>query len=117
MLWSLLSRALAVIAVAGLLLVPIVPSTVAMAAAEPMASTAMAIGDDMSCFPQEKPVVPICQKNCPPMASCAAGWLQGAPVAQAFVHPLVVVANTLNPQNDDLLARLSDAPPLRPPRT
>jgi hypothetical protein len=124
MLWSWLSRTLAMLAVAGLLLVPIVPSAIGTAAAQPMTAsqpmgaskTSMAMADDGSCCPQEMPALPSCQKNCPLMVSCAAGWLQGVPFAAAVARPRVNIIETISPRDDELLARLSEAPPLRPPR-
>ncbi len=109
-------RFFAWVAVAGLLLAPIVRP--AMAMNTPIAMEAAAPGyadamDHMPCCPG-KPSLPDCSKDCPLMALCAAAPLHCA-LQTGLIVPLVI-ASMLLPGASPELVSVADVPPRRPPK-
>jgi len=116
-----IGRVLAVLAVVGLVLVPIVRPAMAMSIAMDMHASvgdAMTAGsvvgeDDMPCCPS-KPVLPDCSKDCPLMALCVTAPLHF--VSQAgLIVPLTFVS-IIFPRSHSALASIAQAPPRRPPK-
>jgi hypothetical protein len=114
-----ISRFLAWIAVAGLLLAPM--ARPAMATDTPIAmdgagasdsATADAM-DRMPCCPG-KASLPDCSKDCPLMALCVTAPLHF--VSQAGLPIPLVVASIMLPGASPELASVADAPPRRPPK-
>lgn len=117
---TLFSRLLSVLAVAGLLIAPIVASQ-AKAVAFSMSQVSMndehsmSMPDGMPCCPEQGPVAPDHQKPCPLAVACMMG---AATIVPAVATSLLVLSEGL------VIALLSDpertvlasAPPLRPPR-
>jgi hypothetical protein len=114
-----ISRFLAWIAVAGLLLAPM--ARPAMATDTPIAmdgagasdsATADAM-DRMPCCPG-KPSLPDCSKDCPLMALCVAAPLHCASPT-ALIVPIAIASIMLPGASPDL-ASVDDAPPRKPPK-
>jgi hypothetical protein len=117
---STLGYLLALLAVAGLMLAPLVHGTMAMGTAGhamPMAAATTAGAEiagmaDMPCCPHKAPV-PDCGNDCPFMALCSAMPF-GVPLAGLIV-PLTQ-AGTLSPGDQSGLVGVARAPPRRPPK-
>jgi hypothetical protein len=116
---AVLPRLLSILAVVGLLIVPMAAPSVAMAAAPAGAMEHMAsMPEGMPCCPHEKPAVPDCPKSCPCAALCmAGGCLPYAPVSGASIPARFAVADMKSPGDDVEPERLAEPPPPRPPRT
>ena len=124
--WPSIGLFLALLAVAGLMLAPLVHGTMAMGTAdhamtmadagmapEGMADAQMAgVMADMPCCPHKAPV-PDCGYDCPFMALCSAMPF-GVPLAGLIV-PLTQ-AGTLSPGDQFGLVGVARAPPRRPPK-
>jgi hypothetical protein len=116
-----LSRVVALAAIAGLLLAPMTRLVMAMpmggmqaAASEQMAADSNASAmDDMPCCPG-KPSLPDCEKDCPFTALCSAVVLLGAPQT-SLPLPLTLAAIVL-PGDPSALVSLARAPPRKPPK-
>jgi hypothetical protein len=103
------------LAIAGLLLAPIVLPVAARAAAtDPATQASMAMKGDMPCCPDEVPG-PDCSKDCPLMALCMAKLIQGYPFAAVLRVTFVRLARLL-PADDNRLAGVIALPPDRPPK-
>jgi hypothetical protein len=120
---SAVGRVLAVLAVAGLVLVPIARPAMAMSVGTDMhaglgnamaADSAIAdVADDMPCCPG-KPALPDCSKDCPLMALCITAPLYF--VSQiSLIVPLSFASIIFPPDNSDLVS-IAQAPPRRPPK-
>jgi hypothetical protein len=120
---SAIGRVLAVLAVAGLVLVPIARPAMAMSVTTDVhASIAEAItagpavadaADDMPCCPS-KPVLPDCSRDCPLMALCVTAPLHF--VSQSgLIVPLTFVSIVF-PRAHFHLVSIAQAPPRRPPK-
>jgi hypothetical protein len=117
-------RALAILAVAGLILAPLAGPSMAMpsqmdsamsehAAPEAITSMAMPHGD-MPCCPQDKTPASDSGKDCPLMALCTASLLR--PAALDAPERVLALLGIVVPGNDADLGSLAQAPPPRPPR-
>jgi hypothetical protein len=120
---SVVSHALAVLAVSGLVLVPIVRPAMAMPVATEMHASvgdAVAAGsviadaaDDMPCCPS-KPALPDCSKDCPLMALCVTAPIHF--VSQTgLIVPVTFVAVVFSGARSDLVS-IAQPPPRRPPK-
>jgi hypothetical protein len=115
---SIVGYFLALFALGGLALAPMVRPAMAIPAAatgEPMAaaSTAPSTPDEMPCCPS-KPSVPDCGKDCPFMALCGAAPLYF--VSQAgLIVPLAFVSIRFPGNRSDLVSVVR-APPRKPPK-
>jgi hypothetical protein len=119
---SAIHRALAVLAIAGLILAPLGRPAVAMPSemqgmlsehGTTDAQTGMAMPADMRCCPDKVPASD-CGKDCPLMVLCMASMLQSAPLGIPLYIPLL--AGIVIPGNDTNLGGLAQAPPPRPPK-
>ena len=120
---SAIGRVLAVLAVAGLVLVPITRPAMAMSVATDMHASmgdAMAAGsviadaaDDMPCCPS-KPTLPDCSKDCPLMALCVTAPLYF--VSQTGLIVPVTFVSIVFPRDQSDLVSVAQTPPRRPPK-
>jgi len=115
---STIHRALAVLAIAGLILAPLArPSAETQGAmSAPSATdtlTVMAMPADMPCCPDKTPASD-CGKDCPLMALCITSLLQCKSVGAPLIVPLL--ADILVPADDANLGGLTQAPHPRPPK-
>jgi hypothetical protein len=115
---AILGYFLALLAIGGLALAPMVRSATAMPAtahssmAQPMAAAPAGL-DDMPCCPH-KPALPDCSKDCPLMALCAAAPIHF--VAQtSLIFPVTFVTVVFPGAHSDLVS-IAQAPPRRPPK-
>ena len=117
---TLCSRLFSVLAVAGLLIAPIVASqaeAAAFAMSQGLMSEqhSMSMPDGMPCCPQQGPAAPDSQKSCPFAVACMMGAVTIAPAPSTSVLMLTEGhAHTL--RSDPERTVLASAPPLRPPR-
>jgi hypothetical protein len=114
---SFLRLVFAAVAIAGLLLTPVVAP--AMPAAASMAESmgdhaAMAMPADMLCCPDQAPM-PGCGKDCPFMAACTAPSVYDMPREAVLVLPLAL-ASIVVPGDDASLRGLTQRPPPKPPK-
>jgi len=115
-----ISRFLAWVAVAGLLLAPMArpamatDTPIAMEAVPPASDSATADAmDQMPCCPG-KASLHDCSKDCPLMALCVTAPLHFA--SQISLPVPLAVASIMLPGAFPELASVSDAPPRRPPK-
>jgi hypothetical protein len=115
---AILGYFLALLAVGGLALAPMVRSAMAVPAtahssmAQPMAAPAAGL-DDMPCCPH-KSSLPDCSKDCPLMALCVAAPL--CLMSQtSLIVPLTFVSIVFPGDPPDLLS-VAYAPPRKPPK-
>ncbi|MEP9380194.1 hypothetical protein ABLE91_26035 [Aquabacter sp. CN5-332] len=114
---SLLRRLLAILVVVGLTAGPFAASA-AVGPMEPSAAmTDEAMAGDMPCCPDEKPVLPDCQKLCPLMMSCLTKCFQPGPSASAWDRLALRLTDIIALRDDALPSGLAAEPPPRPPRT
>jgi hypothetical protein len=120
-LWATIRRLLPALAIAGLVLAPIVTPVMAMAAdmqaamsdhADMTGQADMAISDGMPCGPKDQHKD--CAKNCPFMAACMA-QLQSTVPSYGLSAPLMRTS-MIKLHDDRTLDSLSQAPPPRPPK-
>lgn len=114
----LLSRLLAILAIAGLLVSPLalaVAGKMAVESTAPMADMA-SMPEDMPCCPHQNQSPPDCQKNCLFAALCTAQCIPAVPAEAIFVLRSPVQAEPLYPYDDVPRDQRSIAPPRRPPR-
>jgi hypothetical protein len=121
---SAIGRVLAVLAVAGFVLVPIVRPAMAMSAATDMGASignAMAAGSvnadpasEMPCCPSQ-PVVPDCNRDCPLMALCVMAPLYF--VSQTSLVVPVTFISIVFPRDQSDLVSVEKTPPRRPPKS
>ena len=117
---ALFSRLFSVLAVAGLLIAPIVASQAEAAAfAMPQGSMnevhSMSMPDGMPCCPEQGPLAPDHQKSCPFAIACMMGAATIAPAVATSVSVLTE-GQVIAPLSDSERTVLASAPPLRPPR-
>jgi hypothetical protein len=120
---SAIGRVLAVLAVAGLVLVPITRPAMAMPVATDMhvsVGGAMAAGsviadpaNEMPCCPS-KPALPDCSKDCPLMALCGTAPLHF--VSQTGLIVPVTFVSIVFARDHSALVSIPLAPPRRPPK-
>jgi hypothetical protein len=120
---SAIGRVLAVLAVAGLVLVPITRPAMAMSVAGDIHANmgdAVAVGsviadaaDEMPCCPS-KPALPDCSKDCPLMALCGTAPLYFLPQTGLIVP--VTFVSIVFPRDHSALVSIAQAPPRRPPK-
>jgi len=118
---SAIGRFFAVLAIAGLVLAPIVRPAMAMpmdmdmheSMGNPMAANPVA-PDDMPCCPGE-PSFPDCGKDCPLMAFCGAAPLYF--VSQIGLIVPTNFATIIFPSDQSDLGSVAHAPLQRPPNT
>jgi hypothetical protein len=114
-----IGRVLAVLAVVGLVLVPIVRPAMAMSMVmhasigDARAAGSVVGEDDMPCCPS-KPVLPDCSKDCPLMALCAAAPLH-FPSQTGLMVPITFISIVFPRDHSDLVS-IAQAPPRRPPK-
>jgi hypothetical protein len=119
---SLLRRLLAILVIVGLTAGPFAASA-AVGPMEPspaamsMSMTDEAMAGDMPCCPDEKPVLPDCQKLCPLMMSCLAKCFQPGPSASATDRLALRLTDIIGLRDEALPSDLAAEPPPRPPRT
>ncbi len=117
---TLISQMLAVLAVMGLLLTPMVRPASAMPAnmADMMDmagdNTAMDMPADMPCCPDQAPKSD-CTKDCPFLALCISGSVLNLPASAGLLLPLEAM-QLVFPDNNADFASLNYDPPLRPPK-
>jgi len=120
---STIGRVLSILAVLGLVLVPISRPTMAMSVVADMhASMGDAVAadsviadpaDEMPCCPS-KPALPDCSKDCPLMALCVTAPLHF--VSQTgLIVPITFVSIVFWRDHPDLVS-IAQAPPRRPPK-
>jgi len=120
---SAIGHVLAVLAVAGLVLVPITRPAMAMSVAPDMHASmgdAMEAGsdiadaaDEMPCCPS-KPRLPDCSKDCPLMALCGTALLHF--VSQIGLFVPVTFVSIVFPRDHSALVSIAQAPPRKPPK-
>ena len=118
---SAIGRVLAVLAVAGLVPVPITRPVMAMSVATDMHASmgdAMVAGSviadaEMPCCPT-KPTPPDCSKDCPLMALCGTAPLYFLPQTGLIVP--VTFVSIVFPRDHSALVSIAQAPPRRPPK-
>jgi hypothetical protein len=120
---SAIGRVLAVLAVAGFVLAPIVRPAMAMSVATDMHASmgnAMTAGsvivdaaDEMPCCPS-KPAMPDCSKDCPLMALCVTAPLYF--VSQTSLAVPVTFVSIVFPRDQSDLVSIAQTPPRRPPK-
>jgi hypothetical protein len=118
-----MGRVLAVLAVAGLVLVPIKRPAMAMSVATDMHASmgdAMTAGsviadaaDEMPCCPS-KPALPDCSKDCPLIALCGTAPLHF--VTQTGLIISVTFVSIVFPRDHSALVSIAQSPPRRPPK-
>ena len=117
---ALLSRLLSVLAVAGLLIAPIMASQAETAAfAMPQGAMneghSMSMPDGMPCCPEQGPLAPDHQKSCPFAIACMMGAATISPPVAPSVLALTE-GQVIALVSDQERTVLASAPPLRPPR-
>ena len=119
---SALGRILAVLAIVGLALAPVVQPAMAVQASKDMHaamsdSVADAViadaADDMPCCPS-KPALPDCSKDCPLMALCVTAPIHFASQTGLTV-PLTFVSVVFPGAHSDLVS-IAQTPPRKPPK-
>ena len=110
--WVNLRRALAVLALVGLVTTPLATPT---AAAPMQAGMSADMPDGMPCCPEDKPVMPDCAKACPLMMVCVGKVFRTASAEGSALPALAVVA-VIIPADDAMPEGLAQPPPARPPR-
>jgi hypothetical protein len=113
-----LHRALALIALVGLVLAPLTAPAMARGTAS-MAVMSAQDGEavaDMPCCPPEKPVMPDCQKACPLAALCLAKCFSGLVSASAVPNRLGVALAMIS-GDEAAPDTLAHGPPPRPPQS
>ena len=121
---SVIGRAFAVLAIAGLVLAPIVRPAMAMpvdmdldaSMGEPMAAEPVAPAaapNDMPCCPG-KLSLPNCGKDCPLMALCGAAPLHF--VSQISLIVPITFVSIRFPGDQSELVSVAHAPPRKPPK-
>jgi hypothetical protein len=116
--WLAIRRALALLALMGLVLAPLTAPTLASGTAS-MAAMSADNGEamaDMPCCPPEKPVMPDCQKACPLAALCVAKCFSGL-VAASAVPSRLGVALAMIAGDEAAPDTLAHGPPPRPPQS
>ena len=109
---------LALLAIGGLAVAPMVRSAMAMSAtahssmAQAMAAAPAGL-DDMPCCPH-KPSLPDCSKDCPLMALCVTAPLHFA--SQTGLMAPLTFAGIVFPGDQSDLVSVADAPPRKPPK-
>lgn len=118
-LWAFIPRLLSILAVLGLLTVPMaMPSAADAMAAQPMAQMMdmSAMPDDMPCCPDQKQSLPDCQKSCPLATICMAKCFPSV-VQREFALFRLDRAVIVDPYDDQMRDPTTGSPPDRPPRT
>jgi hypothetical protein len=118
---SAIAYLLTLLALAGLLLAPVVRPAMAMSAMDGAAvaevmtvdANGMVMAGDMPCCPGEKSL-PDCSKDCPLLALCVAMPLQHSEQGSLIVRRALV--SVIFPDEPSDLTGLADAPPRRPPK-
>ena len=105
-------RFLVILALAGLLLVPI-GEAIAGPAMPAVLTAGMAV--DMDCCPKQHTPQNDCGKTCPFVALCLTS-LSGLAAAEILFTPRVIASQSLRPGREFQLASLASKPPSRPPR-
>jgi hypothetical protein len=111
--WPILTRALAALALVGLLAAPV---SAPMAAGPAQSGMSMDMAEAMPCCPDDKPVMPDCAKTCPLMMVCLSKCFQPMSAAGSPIPAFALVAVIL-PGNDAVPDGLARPPPARPPRS
>ena len=117
---ALCSRLFSILAVAGLLIAPIVASQAkavafAMSQGSMNEGHSMSMPDGMPCCPEQGPVAPDHEKPCPVAVACMMGTATIAPAAVTSVL-VSTEGQIIGLLNDLERTVLASAPPLRPPR-
>jgi hypothetical protein len=118
-LWAFIPRLLSILAVLGLLTVPMaMPSAAEEMVAQPMAPTMdmSAMPDNMPCCPDQKQSLPDCQKSCPLATICMAKCVPGLAQQEFALFRLDRAAN-VDRYRDRMRKPTTGAPLDRPPRT
>lgn len=113
-----LARFVSVVAVIGLLVIPVgtVAAENAMLAVEQAQAHAMAAMDDMECCPHAKSAMPVCGMDCPLVVICMTS-AAAHPAKADWIHAaLHWSALDFAPFTSDDLASLEAKPPSRPPK-
>jgi hypothetical protein len=116
-----LARFVSVVAVIGVLVIPVstVAAENAMLAVEQAKAHAMAAMDDMDdmeCCPHAKSAMPVCGMDCPLVVICLTS-AAAHPAKADWVHAaLHWSALDFAPFTSDVLASLEAKPPSRPPK-
>ena len=119
---SAFGRILAVLAIVGLALAPVVRPAMAVPVSKDMqaamsgAAVDTVIEDaapDMPCCPN-KPSLPDCSKDCPLMALCVTAPLHFA--SQTGLMAPLTFAGIVFPGDQSDLVSVADAPPRKPPK-
>ncbi len=105
---------LPILAIVGLILGPLAAK--ANASAMAAMSTAAMMGK-MPCYPPVPPLVPDCQKACPPMVGCSAKSMPSASVLSVLEPVLSPVTDVGRPVSDAFGNQLGMKPLIPPPRT
>ena len=115
--WNSFNRLLAILAVVGLLIAPVVASSAAAAMIHmPMGDMhSAAMPEDMPCCPDQGPMAPDQQKSCPFAILCMTSTIAIAPTIVASVL-LPRKGQGIAPHSDMACDVLAQSPPLRPPR-
>lgn len=115
----IISKSLAIFAVVGMLLTPIMRPAIAMPAADMMDMTGnsatMDLDKDMSCCPDQVPMSE-CSTECPFVGLCMAGNVLNLPAGISLALQLKP-GNMALPDNDPDFTGLTHGPPLRPPQS
>lgn len=119
MIWTLVLRMLAIVAVVGLLLAPMTMSSGAgamLSGSSASMADMTAMAGAMPCCPEGKSSVPDRQKSCPLAIVCIAKCFPNAPGTAAIVLGSLPVAAAILPGNELARDLLAEPPPSRPPR-
>jgi hypothetical protein len=115
---SLIARFFSVLALLGMLVIPVstIAAQNAMTVMDRSSAQAMAGMDDMSCCPDERPIKPDCGLDCPLVVVCTtsvAMHLARADWSRAALHSSDL---DFDPASEAALASLFVDPPARPPK-
>jgi hypothetical protein len=111
--WLILTRALASLALIGLLVTPI---SGPVAAGPAQSAMSMDMPDDMPCCPEGKPVMPNCAKACPLMMVCLSKAFRAVSTSAGGLPALGLMAIII-PADVAMPEGLAQPPPARPPRS
>ena len=119
---SAFGRILAILAIVGLALAPVVRPAMAVSVSKDMHATMNNLAvdsvisdaaDEMPCCPS-KPALPDCSKDCPLMALCVTAPVQFVSQTGLTV-PLTFVTVVFSSDHSDLVS-IAQAPPRKPPK-